>query len=91
MFLGMVAHLGDCPNGMNGMLTVALERNLMARRRRFILPRNTELVCAQHFVRAIAEMREHSLENQKENAKKMFSKRIELSGGKKVFRSELTQ
>jgi len=32
IFLGMVAHLSDCPSGM---LTVVLERNLMARRRQF--------------------------------------------------------
>jgi len=41
----MVAHLGD---QSNGMLTLALKTNLMARRRHFcVLLRVTELVCVQ--------------------------------------------
>ena len=65
----MVAHLREWSNGM---LTVALKRNLelMARRRPLYFCPETQSWCvikqnAQHFIRPLPEMRDHTQENQK--------------------------
>jgi len=95
IFLGMVAHLREWSNEM---LTVALKRNLMARRRHCFFGHNTELVCDQTmsstFRWTLSEMRDHTQENQKSFAKESVFEKfflLELSGGKNVFGNELTQ
>jgi hypothetical protein len=92
----MVAHLRV---GRNGMLTVALKRNLLARRRHFSFCSETQSWCvikqnSQHFVRPNPEMRDHTQGNQKSFGKKSVFEKfslLELSGGQNVFCNYLTQ
>ena len=67
----MVKHLRV---GSTEMLTVALKRNIMARRRHLCFAQKLIKQIAQHSVRPSPETRDHTQENQESLRKYLFSK-----------------
>ena len=92
----MVAHLGDWCDEMS---RVALKTQLNGAEAPFSFCPETQCWCvikqrAQHFIRPIAEKRDHTQEKSKSFGKECVFEKfllLELSGGKNVFGKELTQ